>query len=66
MEKFLKNLLPNLTNEVVETTIHHLIELGASEVEDLVYLEEAYLSGILKPIHIRKLLQHARGLLSLF
>ena len=51
MEKFL-NLFPNLTDNIIETTIDHLIELGALEVEDLAYLVEADLSGILKPIHI--------------
>ena len=53
-------------HDVIETTIDHLIELGASEVDDLAYLEEADLSGILKPIHIRKLLQHAKGFTAFF
>ncbi|CAB4030602.1 Hypothetical predicted protein [Paramuricea clavata] len=38
-----------------------LVEIGASELEDLAYLEEADLSGVLKPIQVRKLLQHAKG-----
>jgi hypothetical protein len=62
MEEFLNKLFPNLTDDVIETTIDRLVEIGASELEDLAYLEEADLSGILKPIQVRKLLQHAKGL----
>jgi hypothetical protein len=62
MEEFLNKLFPNLTDDVIETTIDRLVEIGASELEDLAYLEEADSSGILKPIQVRKLLQHAKGL----
>lgn len=62
MEEFLRQLFPNLNDGLIETTIDHLVELGASEVDDLAYVEEADLSGIMKPIHIRKLLRHAKGL----
>ena len=62
MEEFLNKLFPNLTDDVIETTIDRLVEIGASELEDLAYLEEADLSGILKPIQVRKLLQHSKGL----
>jgi hypothetical protein len=52
MEEFLNKLFPNLTDDVIETTIDRLVEIGASELEDLAYLEEADLSGILKPIQV--------------
>ena len=61
MEEFLHKLFPNMTDGVIETIIDHLVEIGASEVDDLSYVEEADLSGIMKPILIRKLLQHAKG-----
>ena len=46
----------------MKETLQKLIDIGVSDLSDLMPLEEADLAGILKPIQIRKLQQRAKGL----
>jgi hypothetical protein len=55
--QLLQKLLLLLSVDLIKKTKDKLIEIGVS-VEDLQLLQEQYLTDVLKPIQIRKLLQH--------
>lgn len=58
VENLIRQLLPQLSSELVEKTKIKLIEIGVESVDDLKLVQEQDLSVVLKPIQIRKLLHH--------
>lgn len=53
-------MLP-LPPELLKSIEDKLVELGVGDVSDLQHLQENDLSSVLKPIQIRKLLQHLKA-----
>ena len=58
VENLIRQLLPQLSSELVEKTEIKLIEIGVENVDNLKLVQEQDLSVVLKPIQIRKLLRH--------
>ena len=56
IEKALQSVLPNMEPDVIEKTVAKLCEIGVTNREELVYVEEKDLLEVLKPIQARKLL----------
>ena len=61
IQEFLETLFPNLSEDLVSQLLEKLADVGVSDLNDLEFLEEGDLDGYLKPIQIRKLLKHAKG-----
>ena len=59
--QLLQKLLPLLSVDLIEKTKDKFIEIGVNSVEDLQILKEQDLTDVLKPIQIRKLLQHCNA-----
>lgn len=58
--KIIQQTLP-LPPELLKSIEDKLVELGVGDVSDLQHLQENDLSSVLKPIQIRKLLQHLKA-----
>ncbi|CAL1300021.1 unnamed protein product [Larinioides sclopetarius] len=56
MEELIRQGLPGVDEATIENVIEHLKDLGMIYTEDCQYVEEAYLTHLLKPIHVKKLL----------
>ncbi|CAB4010891.1 Hypothetical predicted protein [Paramuricea clavata] len=63
--KLICHILPQLSPEVLENTQDKLVEIGVGDVIDLQHLEENDLTLVLRPIQIRKLLQHFKAVKNL-
>ena len=57
--KIIQRILP-LAPELLKSIEDKLVDLGVGDVSDLQHLQENDLTEILKPIQIRKLLQHLK------
>ena len=58
--RIIQQILP-LPPELLKPIEEKLVELGVGDVSDLQHLQENDLSSILKPIQIRRLLQHLKA-----
>ena len=58
--KIIHRILP-LAPELLKSIEDKLVDLGVGDVSDLQHLQENDLTEILKPIQIRKLLQHLKA-----
>lgn len=56
MEELIKKGLPGVDQDIIEKVIVKLKDLGMAVEEDCEYVEESFLTDILKPIQVKKLL----------
>ena len=63
MDKVIKIIqrILSLAPELLKSIADKLVDLGVGDVSDLQHLQENDLSSILKPIQIRRLLQHLKA-----
>ena len=57
MKEAVRQVLPSLSEELLDGVVKKMIEDGVDLVTDLQFVQEADLSGLLRPIQCRKLLQ---------
>lgn len=61
MDKVLELIEKLLPPEMRSKTKDKLLEIGVANIDDLQLVEEQDLADVLKPIQIRKLLQHCHS-----
>ena len=57
----IKEILPNLQEQVLQKATQELLDAGVGEIADLEYVKEEYLAETLKPIQRRKLITAFKG-----